>query len=65
MFKTSQPNPENPGKERIKNETRDALPVFESRADFSKWIDEQLLKLESSQKEFLTLQSKRVFFDRN
>lgn len=65
MFKTSQPNPDKSKNERILTRNGETIPEFESRADFAQWIDEQLQKLESSQKQFLTLKSKRAYFDRN
>ena len=38
---------------------------FETLVDFSNWIDEQLVKLESGNENFTTSQSMRLFFKRN
>lgn len=65
MFKTSQPNPEKSKSERILAELGETVPIFESRAKFSQWIDEQLLILESNHQQFFTSKSQRSYFDRN
>jgi hypothetical protein len=74
MFKTSQPNPDrsknadHSTNESVENK-RPSRNVpnseFETLVDFSKWIDEQLLNLESNHEQFFTSESVRNFFKRN
>lgn len=64
MFKTSQPSPERSKRDRIIEELGNTKPIFESHVEFSNWIDEQLLELESNHQEFFTSQSMRSFFKR-
>ena len=63
MFKTSQPN--SGQNRRDVNQTNDqANNQFKTLEEFSAWIDEQLLIVESKHDGFLTSQSVREFFNR-
>jgi len=63
MFKTSQPNPDlsNDGRPPQGNPTG---PQFKTLDEFSAWLDEQLLIIESKHDGFQTSQSVRKFFSR-
>ena len=63
MFKTSQPNPDGPNRDR-NVENRESEPQFETLVDFSNWLDDQLAELESQHEEFRTSKSMRYFFKR-
>jgi hypothetical protein len=65
MFKTSQPTPERSKNDRIAFEPESTGNSFETLIEFSNWLDEQLLKLESGHEGFTTSQSIRSFFKRN
>lgn len=63
MFKTSQPNSDLPNDDQTAkgNPTE---PQFKTLEEFSAWLDEQLLIVESKHDGFQTSQSVRKFFSR-
>ena len=65
MFKTSQPGPEERSKkDRIVRESEESENTFDTLVEFSQWLDEQLLKLESGHEGFTTSNSIRSFLKR-
>jgi len=64
MFKTSQPNSDRPRDERTAN-GNPTESEFKTLEEFSAWIDEQLLIVESKHDGFQTCTSVRQFFNRS
>jgi len=63
MFKTSQPNSDRPQDERTAKNSK-SESTFETLEEFSAWLDEQLLIVESQHEGFQTSTSVRKFFNR-
>jgi len=62
MFKTSQPNSDRPRDKQTNGNSTE--PQFKTLDEFSAWLDEQLLIVESKHDGFQTCESVRKFFNR-
>ena len=64
MFKTNQPSPDRSRNDRFVRAYVKPEPQFETMAEFAKWIDAHLSKLEANYHDFSTSKSLRRFFKR-